>query len=196
VQRYFGTETAERTARYHGTRERAMQDRWRVSAQGGRRRADEIVPLHERYAPRSIRFHEVWSCRGWRVKLYGSAYRRAVPRPCLVAAAKEVVGGCLPQPAATARRYGVGFMVVHEGRDSNLAFVGWWANENELYQHVWISTVVDAGSFTHVTPTGLTACVWDLAVIGFERQAWIETVLAAPGPDLDRYLRMRFEGTV
>ena len=41
----------------------------------------------------------------------------------------------------------------------------------------------------YVTPTGLTACVWDLRVLCFERQAWIDTVLTNPvGPDLEKYL--------
>jgi hypothetical protein len=47
-----------------------------------------------------------------------------------------------------------------------------------------------------VTPTGLAACVWDLAVIAYERQAWIDAVLAAPVPDVERYLEITFEGKV
>ena len=38
-------------------------------------------------------------------------------------------------------------------------------------------------------PSGLIAYVWDLAVIGFERQAWIDCVLANQnGPDFKAYL--------
>ena len=34
-----------------------------------------------------------------------------------------------------------------------------------------------------------TGCVWELAIVDFERRAWIEDVLAnSPGPDLERYL--------
>lgn len=87
-------------------------------------------------------------------------------------------------------------MGVHQGRDSNLVFVGWWANENELYQHVWTAYPPDSGSFSAVAPRGLTGCVWDLAVVGFERQAWIETVLAPPRPDTGDYLGRRFAGMV
>lgn len=44
----------------------------------------------------------------------------------------------------------------------------------------------------YMTPTGLIACVWDLRVMWFEREAWVETVLANPaGPDIEQYLLRR-----
>jgi hypothetical protein len=44
------------------------------------------------------------------------------------------------------------------------------------------------------TPAG---CVYELAIVEFERRAWIEDVIGNPdGPDLDRYLSRRFEGLV
>ena len=40
-----------------------------------------------------------------------------------------------------------------------------------------------------MTATGPAACVWDLRVIGFERDAWLSKVLRNPGgPDIDAYL--------
>ena len=35
------------------------------------------------------------------------------------------------------------------------------------------------------------ACVWDLAVMAFEREAWIEFVLKPAEPDIDAYLAAR-----
>ncbi|HSF81772.1 MAG TPA: hypothetical protein VLA49_11090 [Anaerolineales bacterium] len=49
----------------------------------------------------------------------------------------------------------------------------------------------------YATPTGLTACVWDLRLMAFERQSWLETVLANPsGPDLEAYLACRLNEDV
>jgi hypothetical protein len=49
----------------------------------------------------------------------------------------------------------------------------------------------------YVTPSGLIACVWDLAVIGFERRAWIDCVLANPGgPDVEMYLMQQLNEDV
>lgn len=152
------------------------------------------MDLKEPYAARSIRLLELWQHRGWRIKLYGLSYSGAAPDPRLVHAARRIAAARLPVPAVTAGRYGVGFMGVHQGRGSNLVFVDWWADENELHHHAYTSPSRAPGAFEYVTPAGLAACVWDLAVIAFERQAWIDAVLASPVPDLDRYLEARLEG--
>jgi hypothetical protein len=154
------------------------------------------VKRTERYAARSIRFLELWRFEDWRIKLYGLAYRGSTPDSALVEAAKHLVSGCLPRPAATDQRYGVGFMGVHQGRGSSLVFIDWWANENELFHHACTAKPGHPVTFEDATRTGLAACVWDLAVIAFERQAWIDAVLSAPVPDVERYLTMRLEGQV
>jgi hypothetical protein len=46
-------------------------------------------------------------------------------------------------------------------------------------------------------PTDLTACTWDLAVVCFERQAWLDAVLTNPdGPDLERYLQVQLNDDI
>jgi len=151
-----------------------------------------MITLTEAYAPRPIRFLELWKPAGWRLKVYGVAYSGARPDEALVAAAKHAAEARLPDPEITPRCYGVGFLGVHEGRGSNFVFVDWWAHENELHHHVHVSQSSAPTELIEVTSTGLIACVWDLRIIGFERDAWVETVLANPqGPDLDVYLARR-----
>ncbi len=145
--------------------------------------------LQEPYAPRPIRPLAPWENAGWRLKVYGIAYGRDLPRPALVQAAQQIAAQRLPQPAVTPDRYGVGFLGVHDGRGAAFVFVDWWQSENELHHHVYVAPTERPRALEYVTPTGLSACVWDLAVICFERKAWLETVLANPaGPDLDAYL--------
>lgn len=55
--------------------------------------------LTEAYAARSVRFLETWEQRGWRMKVYGLAYRSDEPAAELVAAAKRAAERCLPDPA-------------------------------------------------------------------------------------------------
>lgn len=155
-----------------------------------------MVPfIRNPYRSRSISFLELWYHAGWRLKVYGIAHDAEHPAHGLVERARELAAACLPMPAITDDRYGVGFIGVHEGQGSNLVFVDWWANENELNHRVFVSRPDRPLAFTDVTATGPTACVWDLAVIGFERQAWVAAALQAPGgPDLARYLSSHFEG--
>ncbi|MBX3747035.1 MAG: isochorismatase [Verrucomicrobiae bacterium] len=142
------------------------------------------------YEPRPIRFLEIWEHAGWRLKVYGIAYRRPAPRPELVQAAMRVAAERLNAIPCCLLHYSVGFLGIHDGRTANFVFVDWWADENELHHHVYISPTNDPEALDYRTPTGLAACVWDLRVIGFERDAWLTTVLRNPtGPDLEEYLR-------
>lgn len=66
--------------------------------------------------------------------------------------------------------YGVGFVGVHDGRGAIFIFIDFWTAENELRHHVYIASKDQPTPLEYKTPSGLMACVWDLAVIGFERQ--------------------------
>ncbi len=146
-----------------------------------------MITLSEPYNSRPIRCLEIWKHAGWRLKVYSIAYGRDLARPEAVAAAKRIAVDRLPVPAVSGNQYGVGFLGVHDGRGVVFVFVDWWANENELYHHVYQGQTPDSLAYT--MPAGTIACVWDLRVLAFERQAWIDTVLANPaGPDLDAYL--------
>ena len=141
---------------------------------------------------RPIRLLELWQPDGWRIKIYGIAYGRPMPRGELIEAAKDVAQTTLTTKAGKTQHYSVGFVGVHDGRTGNFVFVDWWADENELHHHVFISPPGEPAALFDMTATGPAACVWDLRVIGFERDAWLSKVLRNPsGPDIDAYLSER-----
>jgi hypothetical protein len=149
------------------------------------------------YEKRPIRFLELWEHDKWRIKIYGIAYGRATPRAQLIGAAKHVATQRLASVPDFMRHYSVGFLGIHEGRSANFVFVDWWADENELHHHVYVSPTEEPGRFTYVTPTGLVACVWDLRVMAFEREAWVHNILQrSDQPDFDGYLGQRLEEDV
>lgn len=155
------------------------------------------MELIELYQPRPIRFLELWSQIGWRVKTYGIAYQHSLPRPELVVAAKKIALPYLAPTSEDIRHYHVGFLGVHDGRGANFVFFDYWADENELHHHVYVSPSDQPQELQYVTPTGLIACVWDLRLMAFERQAWVENVLANPaGPNLEAYLDCRLNEDV
>lgn len=146
------------------------------------------------YQPRPVTFLDLWEHRGWRMKLYGIAYGRSRPEASLVQRAGELAAEILPEAS---EEYGVGFIGAHQGKAGNFIFVDWWADENELHHHVFISKDGAPEDFVDATATGPTACVWDLAVIHYERNAWIETVMKRAGEEaFDAYLERRLEGTI
>ena len=156
-----------------------------------------MIKLIEPYAPRPIRSLGRWTIAGLRLKVCGIAYQLAQPRAEVIDAARDLVQRRLPQLTAGQNHYGVGFVGVHDGRGAIFVFVDFWADENELHHHVYVAPKDQPTQLEYQTPSGLIACVWDLAVIGFERQAWIDCVLAnANGPDLEAYLARQMDGEV
>lgn len=134
---------------------------------------------------------------GWRLKLYGITYRGEHPAQALVDAAVAAARERLPRPAVSSDCYGVGFVGAHDGRGANFVFVDWWGNEDELHHHTWLSSKNEPGRLRPTSPDDLTACAWDLAVIGHERAAWVRHVLArAGGPDIDAYLADGISGHI
>jgi hypothetical protein len=154
--------------------------------------------LAEAYATRPVRFLDLLAFDGWRLKLYGIAYRGERPVEALVDAAVAAAQERLPRPAVTDDRYGVGFVCAHDGRGANFVFVDWWADENELHHHTWLSSKDDPGTLQPTDPPeDFIACAWDLAVICHEREAWVRHVLAREGgPDLDAYLADQLDARV
>jgi hypothetical protein len=152
------------------------------------------MQLREPYKTRPIRFTELWRHDGWRIKVYSAAYHRPSARPELIEAIKTSATRTLPKLEGDDAGYGVGFLCAHDGRGGCFAFVDWWAGENELHHHIFKSPEECPGDLRPVGADGLTACVWDLALMSFERDAWVETVLANPrGPDLDAYLERHLD---
>ena len=95
----------------------------------------------------------------------------------------------------------LGFLILHYGMDGDYLLVSQWYDANML-KHWVRGSVTDAGGHTTFAPLAqrdLVACVWELEVIRFERDAWVNTVLARGRLDeaaRDAYLATVFSGWV
>ncbi len=149
------------------------------------------------YRERRIRCQGLWESDGWTMKVYGIAYDREEPQRTLVDAAKRAAASVLPQPATTSSRYGLGFVCAHQGRTVDVAFVDWWEDEDELHHHMFIWEPAPQHRLRPARPDELTACSWDLAVIAFERDAWVRTILkSARGAEPSAYLSAQLNADV
>ncbi len=150
------------------------------------------LKLSEPYSKRPIRFLELLTRNGWQLKIYGIAHTGERPPGELVDAAKKIATEVVDSIPLHHTTYGVGFVGVHAGRGENQIFVDVWANENELLHSVFVSPS-DKPQQLATAPQGHnTACVWDLHLQYFERQAWVEEALAKPeSPDIEAYLGRR-----
>ena len=125
----------------------------------------------------------------WRFKLYGLADPAKGVRPELLDATRERAEASLP-----AEGYGAAFGIAHDAAYP-IALVYWWQGTNELHQQL-VRGRDDRGAGAGAVDARRLR-VRELAVVEFERRAWIEDVIGNPeGPDLDRYLARRFGGLV
>lgn len=148
----------------------------------------------EPYGTRAVRFLGIWKFDDFRMKAYSISYAGGTVGPALTRAARRVCADRLGESAGATRHYGVGFVGVHAGRTGDFVFVDWWADENELHHHVYVSEPGSPDGLRYVTPTGLNACVWDLFLIGHERDGWVQHVLRPPaGADLEAYQRFTLD---
>lgn len=152
------------------------------------------MPVFDAYSPRSFSFLRLVESQGFKIKLYGIRYGGGQVDQALVDGALPVLLDRLETASQSQQHYGVGFACVHQGKTGNFAFIDWWSDENELHHHVYVSTEAAPETFVYVTPTGLIACVWDLRLLWFEREAWVACALRkGEKPDLDGYLAQRIE---
>lgn len=139
------------------------------------------------YRRRCIRFLEAAEHRGWRLKVYGISAYGVLPRPEVVEAARRAAERALPPDPEGEGRHGIAVVIAHEGREGNYSLVAWWFGADMAEHRVFAAPSAAPGEMQE--RPGLLACVWELRVYAFERDAWVRHVLANPaGPDLQGYL--------
>jgi len=145
----------------------------------------------ESYEPRPIRFLGLRALRDWRLKVYSVVYGAAPLDAGHFEKALAQFSATLPSPAAAAGRPGVGFVIFHQGRTGRYMVMCWWDHENELPIRVFVSP--PGSSMWRPATDGESVCVWDLQVIGAERDAYVREVLTAGGAGLAGYLAAGFQ---
>lgn len=100
----------------------------------------------------------------------------------------------LPLEAAIDRP-GVGFLILHRGRGADYLVLGWWARENELPLRVVVRYPGTDDAPWRDARGDESVCVWDLEVIGFEREAYVASYLSGQDRDAARelYLAARLD---
>ena len=146
-----------------------------------------MTPAFRPYTPRPVRFGAVAEPAGYRLKQYAIVYAGPF-KDGDFADGLRLAFAELPTPAVTDERPGVGFVIAHQGNGVDYVVLGWWDRENELPLKVFVRPQTPDGQWRPARGAE-SVCVWDLEVIWFERQAYVETVLG--GGDAEAYLARR-----
>lgn len=78
------------------------------------------------------------------------------------------------------------FAIFHDGAGMAYLVLCWWGNDNELFTSVSVRT--DEGWVED--PSRFSFCLWDLEILWFERNAFVETLYSGE-PDIARYRATR-----
>ena len=146
------------------------------------------------FVMRPTKFINQVNSEGWRIKIYGIS-TKSLPLPQeVVSEGMKSVLSHLPQPALTEQRYGVGFLIIHQGTMRNWYLLDWWEKEDIIHHKLFSSPLDEPSAISTEPDKTLIACVHELRVINFESEAWIKTVLCRDNkPSFESYLDLRLD---
>lgn len=150
--------------------------------------------IQNAYTTRPIRFIEIYQLADWQIKIYSISVKNEFVQTQVIENAKQHLVEWLENanlyPLAT---YNIATLILHEGREGCFAIINWWIDDNMLQQFVYFAPYDKLHDFALYSDKGIITCVWEMAVLWFERNAWVEHVLKkAKNPDFETYLQAQF----
>ena len=144
-----------------------------------------------RYKPRNVEFRQLLTSNDWTIKLYTITHRASFGAETFLANALAQLPTWLEKSKALKfPTYNIAFLIVHEGRDGVWTLINWWIGGEMLQATTFYTSFEKPGEFLLLPTEGFMACVWELAVISFERAMWVEYILKkAEKPDFTGYLQ-------
>lgn len=148
----------------------------------------EAYPM-EIYKPRKVDLHQLAVVNGWRVKVYTITHKDSFTAHDVL----ETALINLPHWLETAKKisfptYHSAFLIVHEGRDGIWTLFNCWMGGEMLHSLTFFTNFAHPDEFTLTPKEGFMTCVWEMAVISFERAMWVEYILKkANQPDFTGY---------
>jgi hypothetical protein len=169
------------------------------SALGGAGRSQPDSDVF-RYEPRRLTADPVVIVNGWTIKPYRIAAATPMARLGVDAYEFRPLLGQVLQPPTDVNFHGYGFAVLHAGRDGSYLLIGrWYAGHNLASDTYEIATSRKGDQeLQNLVKLSLHACIWEMAVYEFERDAWVTTMMLS-GQKLagaPAYLSCRAEGFV
>ncbi len=142
------------------------------------------------YQKRPIRFVEIFEVGQWKFKVYSISSKGELAAVKFISKAKNEVQIWIQLNETNAfKKHGFGTLILHEFSGGCFAIINWWIDENMLQHYVYL-TKNESEPFQLFSSNGIVTCVWESAVIWFERNAWVKHVLQNnQKPDFESYLQ-------
>jgi hypothetical protein len=156
------------------------------------------MKIESLYKPRAVRKLGLIEHDGWAIKTYSISVKNKVVKDELLGFAKGQLSEWLKKSNNyNLPTYKIATMIIHEGREGIFTLLNWWVGDNMIQNHVYFSTYEEPEKFESFSENGMMACIWELAVIWHDRNAWIKHVLSKiENPDYAAYLNDYLNGDV
>ncbi|MCA9128057.1 MAG: hypothetical protein KDB22_13270 [Planctomycetales bacterium] len=137
------------------------------------------------YRERRTWLQDVREVKGWTLKVYGICAAGSMIESATFESALIYVARNVSWPDHHTR---FGFVTIHVGEEAVWLLVDIWVDE--ILRHFLYRASLSAPcEFGPGPGDGSMACVWEMAVLTHERNAWVSHVLSHPmEPDYEAYL--------
>ncbi|WP_137934847.1 hypothetical protein [Mesorhizobium comanense] len=148
----------------------------------------------EIYHPRRVSNLGQWDIGGLKLKVYGLvAHGKRVDDLMQALAQSFVREDVLARVADEGHDNGMGFVIIHPGELGVSISAHWWIQGSVLCQHIYRKLYAAIEPMDTVKRP-VIACVWELALINAEQEAWRKTMMkSAPSPSAYMHARADFE---
>jgi len=145
--------------------------------------------IQQGYAPRSVRFKGHFLFEDWRIKLYSISVRNEHVEESRLNEVKFNLSKWLEKSCAyPLDTYRMATLIIHEGKEGCFVILNWWIGENMLQNFCYLKRHGEP-DFQLYSDQGMMACIWEMAVLWHERNAWVRNILQQPqNPDVNAYL--------
>lgn len=142
------------------------------------------------YKSRPIRFMELYVINEWIIKIYSiSSKNELVPNDDLKHAKAKLLKWLSKHKEVPFDSYKCATLLLHEFEGGVYAVINWWIDENMLQHFVYLKAHNDH-EFKLYSDNGIVTCVWELAVLWHERNAWVSHILKKnQNPDWEGYYK-------
>ena len=144
------------------------------------------------FRPRPTRFTKCLNVKGWTFKVYEIVANQLQPDEIKKAQVARMIEEQfvpsieLPDTKTVWNSRACGFVIVHFGTEAVWLLVDCWVNDI-LHHYLFFAELSSLTQFKERTEDRSMACVWELAVITHERNAWVQHVMGEGDPDYQAY---------
>lgn len=144
----------------------------------------------EIYHPRDVSNLGLWEFGGLKLKVYGLFAAEKHASEGMLSEAKAFVRqDVLPRVVEEGEDNGMGFVIIHPGDLGVSVSAHWWIQGSVLCQHIYRKLYSETKAMDTVKRP-VIACVWELALINAEQEAWRRTMMNSD-PSPSAYMNAR-----